>query len=197
MEKKYFKENDKSQGICKDCGLVSTTFKTIDDVMYGICDSCSSKVSIPNSDNCLTSDELIFLIVIEKLLRFNVEIHKRKDDYVFYGLNENQMNIIKEDIEESILFVDFSYHEDSDYERNFSLGYDFNGSNNYYIKSHKDIYRKFHNKFRGFFRKVNNKNGNFLHLSYYTLHEDSDKDKKNDNKVYINKKMYDFYKKLL
>lgn len=43
-----FKAGDKSKAICDKCGLVSTTFKIIEGVLYGVCDKCNKKVSIPN-----------------------------------------------------------------------------------------------------------------------------------------------------
>lgn len=54
----YFSVGDRSQAICADCGLVSTTFKyrevildeyrLIKNVLVAVCDGCDKTVAIPN-----------------------------------------------------------------------------------------------------------------------------------------------------
>lgn len=48
MSKKKYKEGDRSRAVCEKCGLVSTTFKLIDGILYAFCDCCNEKVSIVN-----------------------------------------------------------------------------------------------------------------------------------------------------
>ena len=55
---KRFKENDKSQALCEECGkIVTTTFRKADftfknklhkDILQGFCDRCGGVVSLPH-----------------------------------------------------------------------------------------------------------------------------------------------------
>lgn len=140
-----------------------------------------------------TEEEEIFIEAICKILKYNKKSYTKNDQCIWDGLSEGQMNSIKYTIEKSMFFEDFSYIEGHEYDRNFQIGYNYNGNNEDYIYYHKESFILFHSENKNFFDNVNNKYGEILYLDYYTMHDDETKNNINANKIFINKEMYDFY----
>lgn len=151
-----------------------------------------------------TEEEIIFLEVIENILKFGVKNEIENDNIVFRNLSEGQMNSINDKIKSSMFFDDGSYDECDEWVRSYSLGYESFRSRSYnkdygdeYEYYHEESFKYLHSQIGNFFEYINNKYSDYIYLYYYVMYDDESKDDVNDNNISINKQMYDVYVKLL